>query len=164
VWFRRMTHRILIADDQPTLRSLLRRELERTGSFEVCGEALDGVDAVAKAERLRPDLIILDLRMPVMNGLEAASVIERVLPSVPIVLFTLTDTPEVKLQAARSGIVQVISKGEGVKALLAAIESALEKEKRTEPPAVTGERSAIADADTQPALPAGAAKNPAESC
>src|SRR5437899_2523080 len=105
-----MTHRILIADDQPTLRSLLRRELERTGSFEVCGEALDGVDAVAKAERLRPDLIILDLRMPVMNGLEAASVIERVLPSVPIVLFTLTDTPEVKLQAARSGIVQVISK------------------------------------------------------
>ena len=60
-----------------------------TKGFEVCGEAADGVDAIEKAEQLKPDLIVLDVAMPRMNGVEAASVLKRMMPDVPIVWFTM---------------------------------------------------------------------------
>jgi DNA-binding NarL/FixJ family response regulator len=141
-----MPLRLLIADDQPTMRSLLHREMERAGSFEVCGEAVDGADAVAKAERLRPDLIILDLRMPVLNGLEAASIIDKAFPAVPIFLFTLIDGPELRKAAATAGIRQVVPKAEGIKALLAAIKSVMNKENIPDPP-LGSERPAPAIVD-----------------
>ena len=77
---------ILIADDSQTIRSVLRTFLESREGFEVCGEAVDGVDAIEKAKELRPDLIILDLAMPRMNGAAAASVLKRMMPKVPIIL------------------------------------------------------------------------------
>src|SRR5262249_29000018 len=149
-----VAHRILIADDQATVRNLLRRELERTGSFEVCGEAVDGADAVAKAENLRPDLIVLDFRMPVLNGLEAASVINKALPAIPIFLFTLFNTPELKTAAATAGIRQVISKEVGIKALLAAIDSAIQRDQKVDPSdAISGAAAAVADNDANSPQP-----------
>ena len=64
-------HRLVIADDVPPLRSLPRRVLERSGAFDVVGEAANGEEAIALARRHRPDLVLLDVSMPVMSGLEA---------------------------------------------------------------------------------------------
>lgn len=123
-----MLHRLLIADDQPAILHILRRELERDSFLQVCGEAVDGADAVAKAKDLQPDLIVLDLTMPGMNGLEAAGEIVKQCPGIPILLFTLFNTPEVRVQAAKAGIHAVISKADGIKTLRAAIETAIEEE------------------------------------
>ena len=82
---------ILIADDSKTIRTLIRAFIENRAGFEVCGEAVDGVDAIEKAKELKPDLIILDLAMPRMNGAAAASVLKRRMPKIPIILFTMYD-------------------------------------------------------------------------
>jgi len=68
---------ILIVDDHEPIRKLVRAFLESEGGFSVCGEAVDGYDAIDKAQELKPDLIILDLAMPRMNGIHAASKIKR---------------------------------------------------------------------------------------
>src|ERR1700731_2821777 len=87
----RMSKSILIADDHETTRSLIRSFIQSKKGFEVCGEAVDGVDAIQKAKELKPDLIILDLAMPRMNGAAAASVLKRRMPKIPIILFTMYD-------------------------------------------------------------------------
>src|SRR5713101_3178231 len=83
-----MPRTILIADDNGTVRQVICEAFTRESDFQVCGEAQDGQDATEKAERLHPDLIILDLSMPVMNGLDAARALKTRMPSVPIILFT----------------------------------------------------------------------------
>src|SRR3977135_3666114 len=80
--------RILVIDDGDCVRDIIRLFLEKEG-FEVCGEAADGVDAIEQAKKLKPDLIVLDLAMPRMNGAEAASILTQAMPMVPIVLLTL---------------------------------------------------------------------------
>jgi len=80
--------RILVIDDGDSVRDIIRIFLEHAG-FEVCGEAADGVEAIEQAKKLKPDLIVLDLAMPRMNGAEAASVLSKTMPHVPIVLLTL---------------------------------------------------------------------------
>jgi DNA-binding NarL/FixJ family response regulator len=85
-----MPNGILIADDSATARKAIRAYLNQR-NFEVCGEAIDGVDALEKATELEPALILLDLRMPRMNGVEAASVLRGRMPNVRIVLLTLYD-------------------------------------------------------------------------
>jgi DNA-binding NarL/FixJ family response regulator len=79
---------ILIVDDHEHIRKLVRAFLESEAAFEVCGEAVDGFDAIQKAQALKPDLIILDLSMPRMGGVEAAQRLKKFLPQTPIVLFT----------------------------------------------------------------------------
>lgn len=79
---------ILLVDDSDVIRVATRHFLERQPGFAVCGEAIDGLDAVEKAQELHPDLIILDLAMPRMNGLEAARQLRIMMPAVPIILFT----------------------------------------------------------------------------
>lgn len=99
---------ILIADDSEPIRCVTRLFLERETEFEVCGEAVDGVDALEKACQLRPDLIILDLQMPRMNGLEAARELRAMRMSAPIILFTLYGDvvrPEDALAAGVSAVV-----------------------------------------------------------
>ena len=86
-----MSKSILIADDSATIRTLIRAFIENRAGFEVCGEAVDGADAIEKAKELKPDLIILDLAMPRMNGAAAASVLKRRMPKIPIILFTMYD-------------------------------------------------------------------------
>ena len=80
---------ILIADDSELVRTMIRRALERDTDFAVCGEAADGTDAVSKARELSPDLIILDVRMPGLNGIEVAGILRYALPKVRIVLVTM---------------------------------------------------------------------------
>src|SRR5438270_3474924 len=80
--------RILVIDDGDSVRDVIRIFLEHAG-FEVCGEAGDGVQAIELAKQLRPDLIVLDLAMPRMNGAEAASVLNQTVPEIPIILLTL---------------------------------------------------------------------------
>src|SRR5260370_5859384 len=80
--------RILVIDDGDSVRDVIRIFLEHAG-FEVCGEAADGAQAIEQAKKLKPDLIVLDLAMPRMNGAEAASVLSTTMPEVPVVLLTL---------------------------------------------------------------------------
>src|SRR5256885_5726629 len=81
---------ILIADDSAPARQVVRVVLERAG-YAVCAEAVDGLDAVDKASELKPALIVLDLRLPRLNGIEAAYVLRGRLPNTPIILFTMFD-------------------------------------------------------------------------
>ena len=81
--------RILIADDHEAVLRRVRAMLEADPVWEVCGDAVDGREAIEKAAKLQPDLVILDFAMPRLNGLEAASRIKSLLPGVPIVMFTM---------------------------------------------------------------------------
>jgi DNA-binding NarL/FixJ family response regulator len=81
--------RILIADDHESVLRRVRAMLEADPILEVCGDAVDGREAIEKAAKLHPDLVILDFAMPRLNGLEAASRIRILLPKVPIVMFTM---------------------------------------------------------------------------
>lgn len=83
-----MTTRILIADDSRTMRHSLHGLLEQHRDWTVGADAVDGADAVAKAQRFNPDVIVLDFFMPVMTGVEAAQILKRVLPSIPILMVT----------------------------------------------------------------------------
>ena len=103
---------ILIADDKPQMRHMIRRLLEEHPGWDVCAEAEDGVQAVILAKQCKPDLIILDLAMPEMNGFEAARQISSALPGVPIFLNTLYASPQVEKEAERIGVQRVISKTE----------------------------------------------------
>lgn len=114
---RNMAKTILIADDNDAVRRAVCEVFALESDFEVCGEALDGHDAIEKAQRLHPDLIILDLSMPVMNGLEAARALRDLMPSVPIVLFTLYDGDFVKEKARSAGVADVVSKSADVSVL-----------------------------------------------
>ena len=80
---------ILIADDSEIVRTIIRHALERDTDFEICGEAVDGTEAISKAKELLPDLIILDVRMPGLNGMEVAGILRYALPKVRIALVTM---------------------------------------------------------------------------
>jgi DNA-binding NarL/FixJ family response regulator len=85
----------------------------------VCIEAIGGLDAIAKTEASCPDLIILDLGMPGMNGFETATILHKTKPQVPLFMFTSHDSHEVESQAASVGILAVFSKYTGINALVA---------------------------------------------
>jgi DNA-binding NarL/FixJ family response regulator len=95
---------ILIADDSPVIRKTLRQTLEREDAWEVCGEAADGREAIEKAQRLKPDVVVLDLSMPLMNSLDAARELKRLLPSLPLVMFTHFNMPELTNEALSAGV------------------------------------------------------------
>jgi CheY-like chemotaxis protein len=102
--------RILVADDSPVVRKMLCELFEDHPSLEICDEAADGREAVDKAIQHRPELIILDLSMPVMNGIEAAKLICAVLPKVPIILFTMHAESIKNADIEIFGINRVVSK------------------------------------------------------
>jgi DNA-binding NarL/FixJ family response regulator len=121
-----MSKSILIADDNDTVRKLTRHLLETQEDLEVCGEAVDGVDAIKKAKELKPDLVLLDLSMPRMNGIEAASVIRGMMPQVLIVLFTLYRETLGNAVVSAVGIDAVVSKPEGWWKLIECVHSLLQ--------------------------------------
>jgi CheY-like chemotaxis protein len=108
---------ILLVDDNAVIRRMLRAAFEQPG-WEVCGEAVNGQDAIDKAQDLKPDLIVLDLSMPVMNGLEAAPVLRHMMPTVPIILFTLYHSAVLEQRASSAGVTTVISKADSVNTLV----------------------------------------------
>jgi DNA-binding NarL/FixJ family response regulator len=109
--------RILIVDDQAALLKVLRTSLEHHG-FIVCGEAENGIDAISRAVATRPDLVILDVAMPGLNGIEVASILQRELPDVPIILHTIYGDRVGKSLKALVGIKAVVAKSEGVGKLI----------------------------------------------
>jgi DNA-binding NarL/FixJ family response regulator len=110
---KRMSKSILIVDDSHTIRQITRLFLESQPDLEVCGEAIDGVEAIEKAKELRPDLILLDLVMPRLNGVEAAMVLKAMMPGVPIVMFTLYKESLGSTLTSAIGIDAVLSKPDG---------------------------------------------------
>ncbi len=113
--------RTLLVDDAASLRALVRIALNRDGDFDVVAEAGDGRDAIEKASRWRPDVVLLDLAMPVMDGLEALPRIREVSPSSSIVVFTGFGDPAVLRRAHDAGAAGVIEKGLGPQELCDAI-------------------------------------------
>ena len=105
-----MPKSILIVDDDKRVRNVLRSFVESRTHFDVCGEAVNGIDAIEKARTLNPDLIVMDFSMPVMNGLEAGAVLKAMLPKVPIVMYTVHDTAAMKVQALAAGVRAVVQK------------------------------------------------------
>jgi len=98
-----MTVRILIADDHALVRDGLRLHLETRGDLLVVGEAVNGRDAVAKAEALRPELVIMDVAMPELNGIEATRLICERLPQVKVLMLSMHNSSEHCFRALRSG-------------------------------------------------------------
>jgi DNA-binding NarL/FixJ family response regulator len=121
-----MSKSILIVDDNDAVRKLTRLLLETQADLEVCGEAVDGLDAIKKTRELKPDLILLDLSMPRMNGVEAASVIKGMMPQMLIVLFTLYRETLGDAVVSAVGIDAVVSKPEGGGKLISCVRSLLQ--------------------------------------
>jgi DNA-binding NarL/FixJ family response regulator len=121
-----MSKSILVVDDSDTVRKVTRLFIETQIDLEVCGEAVDGVDAIEKAQQLKPDLIVLDLVMPRMNGIEAASAIKGVMPQVPIVLFTLYGEAVGNAPVSAAGIDAALSKPDGGWKLLECVRGLLQ--------------------------------------
>jgi PAS domain S-box-containing protein len=115
--------RILIADDHEMVRQGLRALLALRPAWEVCGEAADGVEAIEKAAQLRPDIVLLDVSMPRLSGLEAAPAIRRESPSSEIVIVSQHDPAEMLPSALKAGARSFVSKADVASNLLSTIES-----------------------------------------
>lgn len=115
-----MAFKILIVDDSSTIRHLLRLLIEHDTDWQVCGEAENGQIAIEKVIELEPQAVILDLSMPIMNGLEAARVIARIAPDVQMVMFTLYINEQLQKDARAAGIKDVISKSDTIEGHLMA--------------------------------------------
>src|SRR5579859_1123077 len=118
-----MTYSILLVDDNRVIRKVLREMFEEIGC--VCSESENGEESVAEAERFQPHLIVLDYSMPVMNGLEAAPLLKKILPHTPIIMFTMFANHVFAAQALAAGVTVVVSKDQAVTHLLPQAESLL---------------------------------------
>jgi DNA-binding NarL/FixJ family response regulator len=120
-----LTYRILIADDQELVRKMLKTLLETRADWQVCAEAANGFEAAQKAAEFKPDIIILDLAMPEMDGLHAAREILSNNPDVPILLHTNHAFSSLALEAKKNGIRDVLNKSASEQELITAVESLL---------------------------------------
>ena len=118
-----MELRVLIVDDSETTRRLLRAIIG-SRQWSVCGEAENGLAGVKQYEDLKPDLVIIDLALPDMNGIEVAKRMSSLDRTVPLVLFTVLDVEGLAAAACRAGICQVVSKAQ-VWDLIRSIENAV---------------------------------------
>jgi DNA-binding NarL/FixJ family response regulator len=113
-----MSHTILIADDNLYIRRGLRELFQREGDFDVCGDAENGREAVEKAQQLHPDLILLDLSMPEMNGLDATRALKQMMPEVPVIMYSAFGDPLTQNEALSAGVSAFVSKSERASVLL----------------------------------------------
>jgi two-component system response regulator NreC len=113
--------RLMLADDHAVIRAGLRLVLERQPDFDVLGEAADGREAVAKAAELRPDVAVLDLAMPNLNGIEATRQITSSVPGVQIVVLSMHSDEEYVLRALKAGARAYVLKEAGEADLIAAV-------------------------------------------
>ena len=107
-----MPKQILIVDDSPMIRRLVRSTVETNTDWQVCGEAENGEVAIVMVTKLKPDLVILDLIMPVMDGLEAARRISAIAPNTPMLMFTMQTSGQLLQDARAAGIREVLSKSD----------------------------------------------------
>ena len=123
-WEQLVETRILIVDDSPLVRQRLRDLLQQHPDWQVCGEAANGQDAITRARELSPDIIVLDFLMPGMNGMQAAREIGKLIPDVPILMFTTYLSRQLVEEARNVGIRGAVAKSDarhvidGLEALL----------------------------------------------
>jgi two-component system nitrate/nitrite response regulator NarL len=117
--------RILIADDHPIIRKHVRGILERQSHFRVCGEAYDGADAIEEAKRLKPDVVVLNVSMPILNGMDAARKMKAELPEMAIVILSSNADKHYVDEAKKIGAHAYVAKTKAAEALVAAIETAI---------------------------------------
>lgn len=116
-----MSSSVLIVDDNLMVRKVVRHFFETLPDWKVGGEAEEGADAIRKATELKPDLILLDFSMPNMNGVEAASVLKKMLPDVHIILFSAFADALSSLSSA-VGVDLIVPKSEGLTGLMKAVQ------------------------------------------
>ena len=116
--------RILIADDHSVVRAGLRALLESRSGWEVCAEASDGRDAVDKATKLKPDVAVLDIGMPLLNGVEATRRIRTASPATEILILTMHESDDLVQQVVQAGARGYVLKDEADRVLLAAVDAA----------------------------------------
>jgi DNA-binding NarL/FixJ family response regulator len=117
--------RVVVVDDHPLMRCALRQMLSTQADLEVVGEAADGQEAVELCRRLHPDLVLMDVRMPQMDGLEATRQIKRELPRTIILILTASDCPHDLSQALKAGAAGYVLKGAPVTQTLDAVRKVL---------------------------------------
>jgi DNA-binding NarL/FixJ family response regulator len=115
--------RILIADDHEVVRHGVRALLQGHAGWEICGEAIDGRDAVDKAAQLKPDLVILDIGMPNLNGLDAARQILRAEPQTRVLVLTIDESEQVMREVLSTGARGFLLKSDAARDLVAAVEA-----------------------------------------
>jgi DNA-binding NarL/FixJ family response regulator len=113
--------RILIADDQPLVRKAIRVLLESRAGWKVCAEAADGREAVAKTKEVNPDVVVMDLSMPNMNGLDATREIHSFCPQTQVLILTLYHFPELARAAQHAGAQGCVLKSDSNRLLIPAI-------------------------------------------
>jgi DNA-binding NarL/FixJ family response regulator len=118
-----MHKRVLIADDSSSVRDVIRTFLRDHEDIEICGEAVDGLEALEKAQRLKPDLLLLDLVMPEINGAEVASILKNKMPDIRIILFTMYSERIGKFLSSAIGVDAVLSKPDGMTNIVDSINS-----------------------------------------
>lgn len=113
-----MVRSVLIADDNAFVRQRLRELFSQEPDFEVCAEAENGRKAMEEAQESQPDVILLDLSMPVMNGLDTAGALKRLMPEVPIIMFSAYSDSFTEKEARSAGASALVSKFEDMSALV----------------------------------------------
>lgn len=113
-----MRKAVLIVDDNIFIRHALCEFFQREPDFAVCGVAENGRDAIDEACRLHPDVIVLDFAMPVMNGLDAARIIKREIPSVQLIMYSALEDKSSEQMARNTGFAALVSKSDKISALI----------------------------------------------
>jgi len=121
--------RILVADDQDYIRRGIRALIEAAPGLEVCAEAVNGEEAVQKTLELQPDLVVLDITMPVMNGLDAAKAIRSCSPNTPILIVSIHNIETMIEDAKRIGVQGFVAKAQASELLVDAIHSIMRHQK-----------------------------------
>ena len=117
--------RILIADDHPIIRRVVRSTLQQHPHFEICGEAVNGAEAIEEAKKLKPDVVVLNVSMPVMPGFEAAREIKTILPESAIVILSQNADQHFIAEAKKVGVQAYVSKTKAGESLVKAVEGAV---------------------------------------
>ena len=147
------TLRILIVDDHEVMRGGLRSLLGSLPEWEVCGEAVDGVEAVEKAKELKPDVVVLDINMPILNGLEAVRLIRKEVPQTQVVMLSRYEAAEMRAKALEAGAREYVPKSQNLaRELLAAIDEIVRQRWMANPHA----QVSSAETSSEVAPPAGA--------
>src|SRR6202041_1710764 len=118
--------RIVVADDQEVVRKRVVATLTSRGDLEVCAEASNGIEAVEKARELKPDLVILDITMPELNGLDGGRQFRAFAPNLPILILSVHKNRQVVEEAKKIGVRGYVTKGDAVQKLLLGVETVLQ--------------------------------------
>ena len=109
---------VLVVDDNASVRKLICELFTREGDFQVCAEAENGQEAILKAQLADPDLIVTDLSMPLMNGLEETCTLKKLMPSIPVIIYSAHMDPFFEKEALAAGASAVVAKTDVVAALI----------------------------------------------